>query len=68
MKLQMKTAEREEKQKMTVTDFDTHLLHERTAALCHTASALIKSRPDQVSDRSQPETRPCYTSPHENIT
>lgn len=55
MKLQMKTAEREEKQKMTVTDFDTHLLHERT-------------RPDQVSDRSQPETRPCYTSPHENIT
>lgn len=47
MKLQMKTAEREEKQKM-ITDFDTHLLHERTAALYHTASALIKSRPVQI--------------------
>lgn len=63
MKLQMKTAEREEKQKMTITDFDTHLLHERTAALYHTASALIKSRPVQikclieVSQRHAPVTR-----------
>lgn len=47
MKLQMKTVERKEKQKMTVTDFDTHLLHQRTAALYHSAS-LIKSRPVQI--------------------